>query len=243
MRGDGKRARRDVPRSSRRHAHRDRREASRDGRHPGTPQQARPGQGPVRGRRAARSGAARRSAEAAAAPLLRATGGHPERDRCPVRDVGGGDRAPEPARSRRRARGRPQAGAAGAHGRPERDPQDDPALGSSLRSAPWAGPRGRLAGIGPSAESHLRSRRLGSDAGDAGDVGVRRDRPHRSSGPPHERGRHPGRVGVPPPPPEAFDSKERLALAAYLQGEASVREHGIFPSSRPYVDNILALAR
>ena len=41
----------------------------------------------------------------------------------------------------------------------------------------------------------------------------------------------------------AFDSKERLALAAYLQGEASVREHGIFPSSRPYVDNIVALAR
>ncbi len=41
----------------------------------------------------------------------------------------------------------------------------------------------------------------------------------------------------------AFDSKERLALAAYLQGEASVREHGILPSSRPYVDNIVALAR
>jgi soluble lytic murein transglycosylase-like protein len=42
---------------------------------------------------------------------------------------------------------------------------------------------------------------------------------------------------------KAFGSKERLALAAYLQGEASVREHGIFPSSRPYVANILALAR
>jgi LysM repeat protein len=42
---------------------------------------------------------------------------------------------------------------------------------------------------------------------------------------------------------KAFGSKERLALAAYLQGEASVREHGIFPSSKPYVDNILALAR
>jgi soluble lytic murein transglycosylase-like protein len=41
----------------------------------------------------------------------------------------------------------------------------------------------------------------------------------------------------------AFRSNERLALAAYLQGEASVREHGVFPSSESYVANILALAR
>jgi LysM repeat protein len=38
-------------------------------------------------------------------------------------------------------------------------------------------------------------------------------------------------------------SNERLALAAYLQGEGSVREHGVFPSSESYVANILALAR
>jgi LysM repeat protein len=41
----------------------------------------------------------------------------------------------------------------------------------------------------------------------------------------------------------AFGSNERLALAAYLQGERSVREHGIFPSSESYVANILTLAR
>jgi LysM repeat protein len=41
----------------------------------------------------------------------------------------------------------------------------------------------------------------------------------------------------------AFSSNERLALAAYLQGEHSVREHGVFPSSESYVANILALAR
>jgi N-acetylmuramoyl-L-alanine amidase len=41
----------------------------------------------------------------------------------------------------------------------------------------------------------------------------------------------------------AFGANERLALAAYLQGERSVREHGVFPSSESYVANILALAR
>jgi hypothetical protein len=40
----------------------------------------------------------------------------------------------------------------------------------------------------------------------------------------------------------AFDSNEPLALAAYYQGERSVRQHGVFPSSEPYVANILALA-
>ena len=39
-----------------------------------------------------------------------------------------------------------------------------------------------------------------------------------------------------------FGGNERLALAAYLQGEGSVRERGVFPSSEPYVGNILALA-
>jgi LysM repeat protein len=41
----------------------------------------------------------------------------------------------------------------------------------------------------------------------------------------------------------AFRLNERLALAAYLQGERSVREHGVFPSSESYIANILALAR
>jgi N-acetylmuramoyl-L-alanine amidase len=41
----------------------------------------------------------------------------------------------------------------------------------------------------------------------------------------------------------AFRSNERRALAAYLQGERSVREHGVLPSSESYVANILALAR
>ena len=41
---------------------------------------------------------------------------------------------------------------------------------------------------------------------------------------------------------DAFDGNERLALAAYLQGERSVREQGVLPSTEPYVANILALA-
>ncbi len=36
--------------------------------------------------------------------------------------------------------------------------------------------------------------------------------------------------------------QERRALAAYLQGERSVRENGILPSSKQYVANVLALA-
>jgi len=38
-----------------------------------------------------------------------------------------------------------------------------------------------------------------------------------------------------------FEGDERLALAAYYQGAKAVRDHGIFPVSRPYVANILAL--
>ena len=34
---------------------------------------------------------------------------------------------------------------------------------------------------------------------------------------------------------------ERLALAAYYQGEAATQKHGVYPSSRGYVDGILAL--
>jgi N-acetylmuramoyl-L-alanine amidase len=41
----------------------------------------------------------------------------------------------------------------------------------------------------------------------------------------------------------AFKSNERLALAAYLQGERSVREHGVLSESESYVANILTLAR
>ncbi len=41
----------------------------------------------------------------------------------------------------------------------------------------------------------------------------------------------------------AFRSNERLSLAAYLQGERSVRKHGVLSSSEPYVANILTLAR
>ena len=33
----------------------------------------------------------------------------------------------------------------------------------------------------------------------------------------------------------------RLALAAYYQGEAATRQHGVYPSSRGYVDGIMAL--
>jgi N-acetylmuramoyl-L-alanine amidase len=40
----------------------------------------------------------------------------------------------------------------------------------------------------------------------------------------------------------AFAGDERLALAAYLQGERSVRKNGILASSRYYVDDVLALA-
>jgi LysM repeat protein len=39
-----------------------------------------------------------------------------------------------------------------------------------------------------------------------------------------------------------FGGSERLALAAYLQGEFSVRKNGVFPSSESYVANILALS-
>ncbi len=38
-----------------------------------------------------------------------------------------------------------------------------------------------------------------------------------------------------------FNGDARLALAAYYQGEAATRQYGIYPSSRNYVDGILAL--
>ena len=39
----------------------------------------------------------------------------------------------------------------------------------------------------------------------------------------------------------AFRGNERLALAAYYQGERSVRARGVLPMSELYVDDILAL--
>ena len=41
----------------------------------------------------------------------------------------------------------------------------------------------------------------------------------------------------------AFGGDERLALAAYYQGEASVRTRGVLPESERYVADILALKR
>ena len=39
----------------------------------------------------------------------------------------------------------------------------------------------------------------------------------------------------------AFRGNERLALAAWYQGERAVREHGVYPESKPFVANVLAL--
>ncbi len=39
----------------------------------------------------------------------------------------------------------------------------------------------------------------------------------------------------------AFRGDERLALAAWYQGERAVREHGIYPATRVFVANVLAL--
>jgi soluble lytic murein transglycosylase-like protein len=38
-----------------------------------------------------------------------------------------------------------------------------------------------------------------------------------------------------------FRGDERLALAAYYQGAKAVRQRGIFPQTRTYVANVLAL--
>jgi len=38
-----------------------------------------------------------------------------------------------------------------------------------------------------------------------------------------------------------FDANEHLALAAWYQGEAAVRKHGVFPVTKPFVAGVLAL--
>jgi LysM repeat protein len=40
---------------------------------------------------------------------------------------------------------------------------------------------------------------------------------------------------------QAFDGNERLALAAWYEGERAVREHGVYKVSEPFVDDVLAL--
>ncbi len=40
---------------------------------------------------------------------------------------------------------------------------------------------------------------------------------------------------------QAFDGNDRLALAAWYQGERAVREHGVYKVSKPFVDDVLAL--
>jgi hypothetical protein len=39
-----------------------------------------------------------------------------------------------------------------------------------------------------------------------------------------------------------FHGKERLALAAWYEGEGAVRSHGIYKVSRPFVADVLALS-
>jgi N-acetylmuramoyl-L-alanine amidase len=38
-----------------------------------------------------------------------------------------------------------------------------------------------------------------------------------------------------------FGGDERMAVAAYYQGPASVRQYGVFPETQHYVDNVMAL--
>ena len=40
---------------------------------------------------------------------------------------------------------------------------------------------------------------------------------------------------------QRFDGDQRLALAAWYQGEAAVRKHGVFAVTRPFVADVLAL--
>jgi LysM repeat protein len=40
---------------------------------------------------------------------------------------------------------------------------------------------------------------------------------------------------------QSFDGNEHLALAAWYQGEAAVRKHGVLPVTKPFVEGVLAL--
>jgi LysM repeat protein len=42
---------------------------------------------------------------------------------------------------------------------------------------------------------------------------------------------------------QRFDANEHLALAAWYQGEAAVRKHGVLPVTKPFVAGVLALKR
>ena len=39
-----------------------------------------------------------------------------------------------------------------------------------------------------------------------------------------------------------FDGDQRLALAAWYQGEKAVRERGVYPETKTFVANVLALS-
>ena len=41
----------------------------------------------------------------------------------------------------------------------------------------------------------------------------------------------------------AFDGNERLALAAWYQGERAVRSYGVYDVTKPFVDDVLALSQ
>ena len=40
---------------------------------------------------------------------------------------------------------------------------------------------------------------------------------------------------------DRFDGDQRLALAAWYQGEKAVREHGVYAETKTFVANVLAL--
>ena len=84
---------------------------------------------------------------------------------------------------------------------------------------------------------------MGGDAGHAGDLAVRRERAHREG----LRPVGPGgiRVGILylRHVLREFNGNRRLALAAYYQGPAAVRRHGLYRETRVYVRVVLALQR
>ena len=51
----------------------------------------------------------------------------------------------------------------------------------------------------------------------------------------------PGRRRADPPAAAEFDGDERLAVGAWYQGARAVREHGLYPETKVFVDNVLAL--
>ena len=120
--------------------------------------------------------------------------------------------------------------------------RDDHRNGLAVRRRPFACASRRVDGVGFPAACRLLRRRARRNAGDAADLGLRRDRSARRERAEDDGGQHPDRRRLPPAPPPRVQGRRAARSRRLLPGrQGSVAEHGLYAETRTYVEAIRSL--